>query len=593
MSAATTGPTSDPLTPSVWSPEATSMDLVLAASGTRIPMAAADDGWWIAPDRLAVGTDYLFSRDARDPAPDPRSAHQPDGVHGPSRIFDPRDFTWSDDAFEGVGLRGSVIYEMHVGTFTVAGTLDAAAAHLGDLRDLGVTMIELMPLAAFPGTNGWGYDGVALYAVHDAYGGPAALQRFVDAAHGHGLGVCLDVVYNHLGPDGNYLGYYGDYFTDRHHTPWGLGLNADGPGSHEVREFVIGNALRWMRDFRIDALRLDAVHEIRDDSPTHLLAELADRVHALGAELGLPRTLVAESDLNDDRMVTDTASGGRGMDAQWDDDVHHAVHAWATGERQGYYVDFGPGEVLAKALTSVFVHDGGFSTFRHTDWGRPVAASRGADQFVVFAQNHDQVGNRATGDRPSVSLPDATLIAEAALVLLSGFTPMLFMGEEWGSTTPFMYFTDHVDLALGQAVSDGRRSEFADFGWAKEDVPDPQDPATRDRSVLDRAEAHSARGRRIRDAYRSLIALRAAEPTLATPERSPTSVAPDDDAGWVRMTRGGVVVVVSRADGPVEVPLGEDGPGADGEMLFAWDPESSVAGGVVRLPGPGAVVVRR
>ncbi|MGO1511337.1 MAG: malto-oligosyltrehalose trehalohydrolase [Actinomycetales bacterium] len=585
-----------PLVPAVWSPDATDMDLVLVADGQRVPLTRTEDGWWTAGEPLPAGTDYLFSRDGQEPVPDPRSAHQPDGVHGPSRLFDPGAHGWTDTAFPGVALPGAVIYELHVGTFTAEGTLDAATRHLGELAELGVTMVELMPLAAFPGLHGWGYDGVALYSVQDSYGGPAALQRFVDAAHGAGLGVCLDVVYNHLGPDGNYLGHFADYVTERHPTPWGDGPDLDGERSGEVRAFFLENALRWLDEFHVDALRLDAVHAIEDSSGYHLLAELADRVHALGDRLGLPRTLVAESDLNDQVMVTPTADGGFGMDAQWDDDVHHALHAWLTGERAGYYVDFGAGETLAHALTRVFVHDGRFSTFRDTDWGRPVDDDVDGHRFVVYSQDHDQVGNRAVGDRPSRTLADGGLAISAALVLLSPYTPMLFMGEEWGSRTPFQFFTDHVDPALGRAVSEGRRAEFGRHGWDSggevPEVPDPQDPATRDASVLDRAEASTDRGRRMRAFYSAALALRREEPDLATGDRDATSVAVDDGAGWLRMSRGGIDVVAVTEDRAVTVPLAG---GADAaEVLLAWDPAATTPGdGVVTIEGPGVAVVRR
>ncbi|MGC5627173.1 malto-oligosyltrehalose trehalohydrolase [Georgenia sp. Z1344] len=621
-----------PLVPAVWSPGASAIELVVEGGGAdhqpgatttsdddtaaRTALTRRSGGWWTTDAPLPAGTDYRFSRDGGDPVPDPRSAHQPDGVHGPSRLFDPSAFTWTDAGFAGVPLPGSVIYELHVGTFTHEGTLDAAIAHLSELVDLGVTMVELMPLAAFPGTHGWGYDGVGLYAVQDSYGGPAALQRFVDASHGLGLGVCLDVVYNHLGPDGNYLGVFADYVTDRHETPWGSGPDLDGEHSAEVRAFFLENALRWLDDFHVDALRLDAVHAIADSSGYHLLAELADRTHALGRDLGLPRTLVAESDLNDDSMVTPTAEGGRGMDAQWVDDVHHALHAWLTGERDGYYVDFGEGATLAHALTRVFVHDGGWSTFREQDWGRPVADDVDGHRFVVFSQDHDQVGNRAVGDRPSEALPDGALAISAALVLLSPYTPMLFMGEEWGSRAPFQFFTDHVDPDLGRAVSEGRRAEFARHGWGADgsepEVPDPQDPATRDASVLDRAEAGTERGRRMRAFYTAAAALRRAEPDLASGDRTATAVETDDDAGWLRMTRGRIAVVAVTADAQVTVPFdgtastiaddsgatsddaattGADSPAA--ELLLAWDPDStSVADGGVTIAGPGVAVVR-
>ena len=395
--------------PTVWAPDAGAVELVLPATDRRVPLERGEDGWWAPPAgqaELAHGDDYAFAVDGSDPRPDPRSAWQPAGVHGPSRAFDTGVHTWSDAGWRGRDVRDAVVYELHLGTFTPGGTLDSAVARLDHLVDLGVGMVELMPVAAFDGEHGWGYDGVDLYAVHEAYGGPAALQRFVDEAHARGLAVCLDVVYNHLGPSGNYLDTFGPYFTEAHETPWGRAVNLDGPGAPGVRRWICDNTLRWLRDFHLDALRLDAVHALVDDSSPHLLAQLADEVAELSAEVGRPLSLIAESDLNDAAMVTPTADGGLGMAAQWADDVHHAVHTFLTGERQGYYADFGSPEVLAKVLTRVFLHDGEYSAFRGEVWGAPVPAGTDARRFVVFDQDHDQVGNRALGDRPSARLDE-------------------------------------------------------------------------------------------------------------------------------------------------------------------------------------------
>ncbi|WP_291379688.1 malto-oligosyltrehalose trehalohydrolase [Demequina sp.] len=477
----------------VWAPDAQSVSCHVRAGGhteglTVTPMVKGDDGWWSGPAADA-GDEYAFEVDGAGPFPDPRSPWQPHGVHGFSRVFDASAFPWTDGVWEGRDARGAVTYELHVGTFTPAGTLDAIVGRqLRDLASRGIEMIELMPVAAFPGNRGWGYDGVALYAVHEAYGGPAALQRFVDAAHAVGLGVCLDVVYNHLGPDGNYLSQFGPYFTDAHETPWGWAVNLDQPGSGGMRGFIVDNALRWFEEFHIDALRLDAVHALVDDSPTHLLAELSERTATLAERLGRPLSLVAESDLNQPDMVVPVAEGGMGMTAQWADDVHHALHSYLTGERHGYYEDFGSIETLDKAYRKVFVHDGGLSSFRGKTWGAPVPDDMDRQRFVVFASNHDQVGNRAIGDRPSVTLSPGAQAASLALILLSPFTPMLFMGEEYGETRPFMFFTDH-DEPLGSAVSEGRMSEFAGHGWeqlygGEVHVPDPQDRQTFMRSKV-------------------------------------------------------------------------------------------------------------
>ncbi len=471
----------------VWAPEARSVTCHVrpvdcGQPGYVKPMAKGTDGWWTGPT-VSPGDDYAFEVDGNGPFPDPRSAWQPHGVHGFSRVFDCSQFAWTDGTWAGLDARGAVTYELHVGAFTPAGTLDAIIGRqLKDLAARGVEMIELMPVAAFPGNRGWGYDGVALYSVHEAYGGPAALQRFVDAAHAEGLAVCLDVVYNHLGPDGNYLGQFGPYFTDAHETPWGWAVNLDQPGSEGMRAFIIDNALRWCEDFHLDALRLDAVHALVDDSPKHVLAELSERTAALAHRLGRPLSLVAESDLNQPNMVTPVAEGGLGMTAQWADDVHHALHSYLTGETHGYYADFGSIETLDKAYRSVFVHDGGLSTFRGKTWGAHVPDDMDRQRFVVCASNHDQVGNRAIGDRPSSSLSPGGQAASLALILLSPFTPMLFMGEEYGETRPFMFFADH-DEPLGSAVSEGRMSEFAGHGWealygGQIEVPDPQDRQT-------------------------------------------------------------------------------------------------------------------
>jgi len=471
----------------VWAPEAQVVTCHVRPADRAqhpyvAPMAKGTGGWWTGP-LLSAGDDYAFEVDGNGPFPDPRSAWQPRGVHGFSRVFDCSQFAWTDAAWAGRDARGAVTYELHIGALTPAGTLDAIIGRqLKDLAARGIEMIELMPVAAFPGDRGWGYDGVAPYSVHDAYGGPAALQRFVDAAHAEGLAVCLDIVYNHLGPDGNYLGQFGPYFTDAHETPWGWAVNLDQPGSDGMRAFIIDNALRWCEDFHLDALRLDAVHALVDDSPTHILAELSVRTAALADRLGRPLSLVAESDLNQPSMVTPVAEGGLGMTAQWADDVHHALHSYLTGETHGYYGDFGSIETLDKAYRKVFVHDGGFSTFRGKTWGAPVPDDMDRQRFVVCASNHDQVGNRAIGDRPSSSLSPGGQAASLALILLSPFTPMLFMGEEYRETRPFMFFTDH-DEPLGSAVSEGRMSEFAGHGWealygGEVNVPDPQDRQT-------------------------------------------------------------------------------------------------------------------
>lgn len=506
----------------VWAPRARSVEIEVGGLGRR-SMAPEPDGWWVwRVEGVSGSLDYAFVLDGSEPAlPDPRSRWQPHGVHGPSRWVDPSTFTWSDQPWHGVrsgaGILGAVIYELHVGTFTLDGTLDAAIDRLDDLVDLGVDVVEVMPVAAFPGRWGWGYDGVALRAVHDGYGGPEALVRFVDACHARGLGVCLDVVLNHLGPSGNYLGRFGPYFTQKHTTPWGPAVNLDDEGAEEVRAFLVGTVLGWLRDYHVDAIRLDAVHELMDDSSRHFLAELSAEVASLASALGRPLDLIAETDLNDVTMVTAVAEGGLGMTAQWDDDIHHALHVALTGETQGYYADFaggteehsGPLAVLASVLTGGFLHDGRYSTFRDTAWGAPVDRERlDARRLLASLQTHDQVGNRALGDRIGATLSAGQLAIGAALVLLGPFTPMLFMGEEWAASTPWQFFTDFEDDAMGEAVRAGRRVEFGRHGWDAEMIPDPQSAATRLASVLRPEERFSERHSRVREWYAVCIRLR-------------------------------------------------------------------------------------
>jgi maltooligosyltrehalose trehalohydrolase len=559
----------------VWAPSARQVDVVLGEDSEVVrAMQPVSDGWWVADVADAgPGTDYAFRLDDHDPLPDPRSRWQPYGVHGPSRVFDPASFHWTDSGWlgprDGDGVLGGVFYELHVGTFTSEGTLAAAAERLPHLVELGVDVVELLPLGAFPGRWGWGYDGAHPGAVHAPYGGPEGLQRFVDAAHGHGLGVCLDVVDNHLGPSGNYLAKFGPYFTDRVSTPWGAAVNLDGPGSGPVRRWILDRALGWFVDFHVDALRLDAVHELHDRSRRPLLAELSDATAELSRRLKRPLALVAESDLNDPRMVEPTSEGGLGMTAQWDDDVHHAIHALLTGERQGYYVDFGSLEVLAAVLTRVFWHQGGWSTFRQADWGRPVDPARHrGHQFLAYLQNHDQVGNRALGDRISEHVPPGLLAAGAALVLCGPFTPMLFMGEEWGASTPWRFFTDFDELPLARAVRSGRREEFAEHGWEPGDVPDPQSTSTRSASVLDWSEISVGDHARLLDWYRSLISLRRSTPELLADDLRGVHTTYDEEARWFVLERGSFRVVVNLADAPADVPVGAPVT----EVVMSWDP---------------------
>ena len=561
----------------VWAPGHTSVDVVIGAR--QVPMTRAghaeghhgrtghgesqrdggeharcDRGWWaVTVDEAGPGCDYSFRLSGGPQRPDPRSFYQPQGVHGPSRVVDHAAFTWSDTGWRGLPLGGSVLLECHVGTFSAEGTFDGAIEHLGYLADLGVDAIELMPVAEFSGSRGWGYDGVDLFAPHHAYGGPDGLKRLVDAAHARGLGVVMDVVYNHLGPAGNYLPEFGPYFSPRHRTNWGDAVNFDGPGSDEVRRFVIDNALMWLRDYHCDGLRLDAVHAIEDQSATHILEALAVEVRALAAGVGRRLFLVAESDLNDPRFVRSRDAGGYGLDAAWADEWHHALHATLTGDTNGYYEDFGPLPLLAKALRQAWVYDGVYSPHRRRVFGRSPAGLSG-DQFVVSTQNHDQIGNRAVGERTSALMSDGRLRVAAALLLTSPFVPLLFQGEEWGATTPFQYFTGHTDPVLGRAVSEGRRREFAAFGWDPQAVPDPQNPATFERSKLDWTEKDSQRHASLLAWYRRLIALRRQTPALTDPRPDRIRTECDPGGGHLAVRRGPVVVAANLGDSDWSFP---------------------------------------
>ena len=574
----------------VWAPAPRRVELVLAHD--RIEMTPRDRGWWHADvERAGPGTRYGFSLDGGPTRPDPRSPFQPDGVDGWSCVVDHAAFDWTAERWRGVALPGAVLYELHVGTFTPAGTFDAAIDRLPHLVELGVDAVELLPVAEFSGQRGWGYDGVDLFAPHHAYGGPAGLKRLVDACHRHGLGVVMDVVYNHLGPAGNYLPEFGPYFSDRHHTNWGPAINFDGPGSDEVRRFVIDNASMWLRDYQIDGLRIDAVHAIVDDSAVHLLEALAVEVDTLAAHVGRPLFLIAESDLNDPKFVRGRDAGGYGLDAAWADEWHHAVHAVLTGERSGYYADFGSFELLAKALRQAWVYDGTWSPHRGRHHGRSPVGLTG-HQFVVCVQNHDQVGNRAIGDRLGATVSEGRLAVAAALLLTAPFTPMLFQGEEWGASTPFQYFTDHPDPVLGQAVSEGRRNEFGYFGWQPEQVPDPQDEATFVSSRLDWAELDRHPHATLLAWYRRLIALRRERPELSDPRLSRVEVAFDEQQQWLIVCRGEVQVLVNlgdedhtfAVDAPTLLAVSESSVRSDGEHVVVPPDAVAVVVGTSHLP---------
>jgi maltooligosyltrehalose trehalohydrolase len=542
----------------VWAPRAKRVTVVV--DGERYPMKGEPRDWWaVDVERAGPGSRYGFLLDDDEsPVPDPRSPWQPDGVHGLSTLIDHSSFRWTDQEWRPWTLGSSVLYEMHVGTFTPEGTLDAAIGKLDYLRGLGITHVELLPLAAAEGDRGWGYDGVALYAPLPAYGGPEAVKRFVDAAHGKGLAVLIDVVYNHFGPSGNYTGKFGGYITETHMTPWGGAVNFEDAGSAEVREFFIQNALMWLRDYHFDGLRVDAVHAFVDRSATHFLRQLEEEVRALSNHTGRHYVVIAESDLNNPRLVMAREAGGYGLDAQWSDDFHHALWVVLTGERSGYYEDFGAHEDamanLAKALKEVFVYQGQYSQHRQRNHGRPVVGLP-ADRFLGYIQNHDQVGNRAQGERLSQVTDLGRAKIAAAMVLLGPFVPMLFAGEEFAASTPFQYFTDFQDRELGRLVSEGRRKEFAAFGWAPEDVPDPQAEETYQRSKLRWDEVGEGEHAEMLDWYRRLIALRHQESALTNAKLERLTVTFDEAQKWLWMSRGPIEVVFNAGKEYLRLPV--------------------------------------
>jgi maltooligosyltrehalose trehalohydrolase len=520
----------------VWAPRAQRLGLRVVAPRERcLPMERLADGYFKAHVSDAEpGLRYFYRFESGEERPDPASQFQPEGVHGPSEVVDPS-FPWDDRFWRGIELPDYVFYELHAGTFTAAGTFDAIIPRLEELKELGVTAIELMPVAQFPGPRNWGYDGVDPFAVHATYGGPQALKRLVNACHGAGLAAVLDVVYNHLGPEGNYLARFGPYFTDFYHTPWGEAINFDRAQSDHVRRYFIENALQWVEDFHFDALRLDAVHAITDTSAQPFLGELAAAVHRRAAELGRRIYLFPESDLNDARIVSSDPVCGYGLDAAWNDDFHHCIHTLLTNERQGYYGDFGSTAQLARAFSEGFVYSGQESKYRGRRHGNS-SKSLGAEKFVVFAQNHDQVGNRRLGERLSSLVSFEGLKVAAGLVLLSPFLPLLFMGEEYGETTPFLYFVSHGDPALIEAVRKGRREEFSRFAW-EGDIPDPQDESTFARSRIEWnsrcAESHAV----LREFYKELLQLRREDPVFCRHDKNNLEAVPFDSPKALSLRR--------------------------------------------------------
>jgi maltooligosyltrehalose trehalohydrolase len=557
----------------------------LLIDGRTVAMSHGGDGWWEATVDAEAGSRYGFCLDGGDPRPDPRSPSQPGGIDDLSELVDHAGFAWTDVHWRGMSLRGALLYELHVGTFTESGTFDGVVEKLDHLVALGVDAIELLPVAQFSGERGWGYDGVDLFAPHHGYGGPDGLKRLIDACHRRGIGVVLDVVYNHVGPAGNYLSEYGPYFSDHHRTNWGPAVNFNGPGSDEVRKFFVDNAAMWLRDYHADGLRLDAVHAIVDDSAHHVLEQLVEQVDALAAQVHRPLFLVAEHDRNDPRVVRSRDAGGFGFDAVWADEWHHALHAALTGERSGYYEDFGSLDLLAKALRQAWVYDGGWSPHRQRHHGRRPTGLAG-HQFIVCTQNHDQVGNRAAGDRSSALMNEQRLRVAAALLLSGPFTPMLFQGEEWGASTPFQYFTDHREAALQKAVSQGRRREFARFGWSPDQVPDPQAVSTFVRSKLDWSELDQPRHADLLAWYSQLISLRRSRPALCDPRLDSVLVDVDEAVSTIAVRRGPLELLVNLGASEHRFALR-----SHATILAAFDDRVRIDRDAVLVPPDGIAII--
>jgi maltooligosyltrehalose trehalohydrolase len=544
----------------VWAPNAGK--LAVKADG-RISLMSGPDpqGWWrVDVSDAGHGSSYGFLIDEDEQCyPDPRSQWQPEGVHALSRVYDQNAFVWEDSKFQAQPLSSAVLYELHIGTFTSEGTLDAAIQKLSYLVELGITHVELLPVASFEGDHGWGYDGVALFSVQESYGGPDALKRFVNAAHESGLAVLLDVVYNHFGPVGNYTGKFGPYITDAHHTPWGGAVNLEGEWSQQVRQFFCDNALMWLRDFHIDGLRLDAVHAYVDRSAIHFLEQLTTEVAALESSLGRRLVVIAESDLNDPRVVTSREANGLGADAQWSDDFHHALFAVLTPKNaNGYYADFGLISQLAKSLRHVFVYDGLYSSYRKRIHGRPVE-SLSRHKFLGYIQNHDQIGNRAVGDRINHIAGFERAKIAAALVLTSPFIPLIFQGEEWAASSPFQYFADHHDPEMARAVCEGRKLEFSAFGWNADEIPDPENPETFLRSKLDWSEPTKQPHAEMLNWYGQLIRLRRNIPDLNNGEPRHLRVFYDEYDLWLRVERGTITVICNLGKENRRFPISKRG----------------------------------
>lgn len=602
----------------VWAPYAAEVELLLGDpdSPERVPMAAAGGGWFDSGREMTPGARYAFrlraiaghgaaEGDGPDhpgewtiPLPDPRSQAQPDGPHGFSQVIDHAAHDWADGDWTGRILPGGLLYEMHVGTFSGSGDFAGVAEHLDHLVELGVTHLELMPVQPFGGDRNWGYDGVCWHAVHAGYGGPEGLKRLVEACHARGIAVVLDVVFNHFGPDGNYVGFFGPY-TSGGNTGWGEVVNLTGPDSDEVRAYILDAVRQWFVDYHVDGLRLDAVHALHDEGAFHILEQMQVLAERISAQTGVPRSLIAESDQNDPRLTRSRAAGGYGLAAQWDDDVHHALHTLVSGEDHAYYADFGTVEVLAETLGRAFHHAGRFSTFRGRRHGRPLdLATTPLSAFVTYTTTHDQTGNRAVGDRPSMNLSPARQALKAAVVACAPFTPMLFQGEEWGASTPFAFFCSHESELLQRLTREGRMREFARSGWDPEEVADPADPGTFAASRLDWAERADQPHARLLAAYRELFALRRARPALTDPWAASVATTVDPAGRWLLLERATdpdlagadrVLLAANFSDGPVTVDLPADAPA--GLLHTFADAAAEPGEGSVRLPAWGYAVL--
>jgi len=546
----------------VWAPFASKVEVHITVPNERmLPLEADGKGYHQATvENVMPGSLYFYRLNGKTERPDPASKFQPQSVHGPSQVMD-SNFSWQDEGWTGLPLEDHIIYELHTGTFTAEGTFNAIIPHLDMLRELGITALELMPVAQFPGNRNWGYDGVYPFAVQDSYGGPEGLKQLVAACHHQGMAVILDVVYNHLGPEGNYLADFGPYFTEHYRTPWGRALNFDGPDSDEVRRFFIENALYWIREFHIDALRLDALHAILDTSPFTFIEELARSVHDEAENLKRQVYLIGESAANDVRLIRDVPAGGYGLDAQWNDDFHHAVHVLLTGEKTGYYQDYGKFRHLVKAFAEGFAYSGQYSAYRRRRHGTS-SEDIPARRFVVFTQNHDQVGNRAQGERLSGLVSFEKLKLAAALYLLSPFVPLVFMGEEYGETAPFLYFTSHSEPALIEAVRRGRREEFSAFRWQGE-IPDPQDEATFKCARLNHHLRYESEHRTLLAYYQALIRLRREVPALRNLDKKVMQVTDDEKAKilwlhrWQPGSEAAIIYNCGEDEAAVSLPVPE------------------------------------